>query len=103
MGSFSRCAKRMPYQFLPLLAHLWDQFGVSNLGPAQVLAPSSSALLHFPHLFHRLTGGSQKALASPLLALGAGEAISPGVWPFPRVRAPILKAFPERGGEYLSI
>lgn len=66
----------MPCQFLPLLAPLRDQFGVSNPGPAQVLAPSSSALL--PHLFHRLTTGSQKVLASPLLALGAGEAGFPG-------------------------
>lgn len=82
MGSFSWLAKRIPYQFLPLLAHLWDQFSVSNLGPAQGLAPSSSALFHFPRLFHRLTGGFQKAVASPLLALGAGEAVSLGVCPF---------------------
>lgn len=82
MGSFSRLAKRIPYQFLPLLAHLWDQFGVNNLGPAQGLAPSSSALFHSPRLFHRLTGGFQKAVTSPLLALGAREAVSLGVCPF---------------------
>lgn len=60
MGSFSWLAKKIPYQFLPLLAHLWDQFGVSNLGPAQGLAPSSSALFHFPVSFTGLPGASRK-------------------------------------------
>lgn len=53
-----------------------------GLEEAHVLYPSFFRPVSLPHLFHSLASGSHKALSSPLLALGAGEAIYPLVWPF---------------------
>lgn len=99
-GQLSQVSKRGAWAVSSIVGSSVGPTWCKQPGACTSSCPKSSVLLHFYHLFHSPTRGSEKALASPLTALGAGEAVSPVVWLSCELGLP---PFLEQRGKHLSI